>query len=55
MEIEKYDSVIFLGGHSYYKKLESVCRAFEPSPTESFSSPIYWAANEIIEKRAWKS
>ena len=27
MEIEKYDSVIFLGGHSYYKKLESVCRS----------------------------
>ena len=26
MEIEKYDSVIFLGGQSYYKKLESVCR-----------------------------
>ena len=26
MEIEKYDSVIFLGGQSYYKKLESVCK-----------------------------
>ena len=26
MEIEKYDSVIFLGGQSYYKKLESICR-----------------------------
>lgn len=26
MEIEKYDSVICLGGQSYYKKLESVCR-----------------------------
>ena len=25
MEIEKYRSVIFLGGQSYYKKLESVC------------------------------
>ena len=26
MEIEKYDSIIFLGGQSYYKKLENVCK-----------------------------
>ena len=25
MKIENYDSVVFLGGQSYYKKLESVC------------------------------